>query len=252
MQLFGSGVWYATPLTDVNGNAIANPTPVKAAILQDFSLDISWDEKLLYSQQQFALDMARGKGKIAGKAKFARINGKAVSSLTTGQALTSGITAIQTDSTGATIPSSPYTITPTVPNSGTWAADLGVLNAAGNPMTRVASSPATGQYSVAAGVYTFAAADTGLLVFINYRYTVSSASAGNTQTLTNPNTGNLPSFSSDLQLIRGSKVFYVRLNNCTSSKLAIASKQDDFIIPEFDISAIDDGTGNVGIISSSD
>jgi hypothetical protein len=33
-------------------------------------------------------------------------------------------------------------------------ADLGVRDANGNPMTRVASAPATGQYSVTAGVYT--------------------------------------------------------------------------------------------------
>ena len=119
-------------------------------------------------------------------------------------------------------------------------------------MTRVASGPTTGQYSVSAGVYTFAAADTGLTVYINYRYTVSSASAGNTQSITNLVTGQLPTFSTDIQLMRGSKTFYLGFNCCSSSKLALASKQDDFMIPEYDMSIFDNGSGAIGTISSAD
>src|SRR5581483_11374955 len=96
-----------------------------------------------------------------------------LSALGTGQTTSTGITALYDDATGAAIPATPYQITPTVPSSGTWLADLGVVDINGNPYTRVASAPATGQYSVAAGVYTFAAADTGKTVYINFRYTVS-------------------------------------------------------------------------------
>lgn len=252
MQAFGSGMMFATPLTDVNGTAISNPTPVKLAILQDVSLDLSFDAKELHGERQIALDVGRGKGKIMTKAKAARIFSRAFSALFTGQPITTGLTAIFNDTTGAAIPATPFTITPTVPNSGTFAADLGVINASGLPMQRVVSGPTTGQYSVNAstGIYTFAAADTGLTVYINYRYTVTAS--GTTQTLTNPLTGALPTFRTDMQLLKGSKLFYVGLNNCYSTKLALASKQDDFAIPEFDIGCLDDGTGNVGTISCSD
>ncbi len=64
----------------------------------------------------------------------------------------------------ATIPTSPYQITASQP-LGTWAQDDGVTG-----YTKVTGSPTTGQYSVNAGVYTFAAADTGNDVLINYSY----------------------------------------------------------------------------------
>lgn len=254
MQAFGSGMLFGTPLTDVNGNAISNPTPVKLATLQDFSLDLSFDAKELHGERQIALDIGRGKGKIMAKAKSARIYSRALSVMFTGQPLTTGITAIYSDMTGAAIPATPFTITVAPPNSGVFAADLGVLNAAGLPMQRVASAPTTGQYSVTVGTgaYLFAAADTGLTVYINYRYTVAAATSGSTQALTNPLTGPIPTFRADMQLIKASKIFYVGLNNSYSTKLMLASKQDDFTIPEFDIGCLDDGTGNVGTISCTD
>lgn len=62
-----------------------------------------------------------------------------------------------------TVPSSPYQVTvPTL-----WLLDRGVSNA-GVPMVKVASSPAAGQYTAAAGVYTFSVADAGAVVAITY------------------------------------------------------------------------------------
>ena len=74
----------------------------------------------------------------------------------------------------------PYTIT--VTNSSSWVADVGVTKG-GVAMTEVASSPAAGQYSVAAGVYTFNSADHGAAVVITYRYTISPSA----YTVTLPN-----------------------------------------------------------------
>ena len=49
--------------------------------------------------------------------------------------------------------------------------DLGVVSVAtGLAMTKVAESPASGQYSVSGGLYQFAAADAGLSVSISYGY----------------------------------------------------------------------------------
>lgn len=68
--------------------------------------------------------------------------------------------------------SSPYTITPTFPGRGGWSADAGVFYASnGAQLTAVASGPTHGQYTVAAGVYTFAAADEGVALTMDFFYT---------------------------------------------------------------------------------
>ena len=55
--------------------------------------------------------------------------------------------------------SAPFTIDALAPYGG-WAADTGVTYAGGAAMSAVSNAPARGQYSVSAGVYTFAAAPT--------------------------------------------------------------------------------------------
>lgn len=70
-----------------------------------------------------------------------------------------------------TIPATPFQVTPDQLN-GPWAQDAGVVNGTtGVAMVKVASgTPTAGQYKVAAGIYTFAAADTGVPVLISYSY----------------------------------------------------------------------------------
>jgi hypothetical protein len=65
------------------------------------------------------------------------------------------------------IPATPFQVV--VTGAATFLRDRGVTDA-GVPLTRVASSPATGEYSVDSltGTYTFAAADTGDTVLISY------------------------------------------------------------------------------------
>jgi len=57
------------------------------------------------------------------------------------------------------VPVSPYQVT--VSQSAAFSCDQSVKYASGTALTRVSGNPAAGQYSVAAGVYTFAAADSG-------------------------------------------------------------------------------------------
>lgn len=242
--LFGSGILWGTPTADANGNAIANPTPVKFGVLQECSVDISFDTKTLHGQNQFPVAVGRGKGKISGSAKFAQVNGAMINSLFFGQTLSSGIVSDYNDTTGNVIPTTPFTITPTVPSSGTWSTDLGVINSSGVPMTRVASAPTTGQYSVAAGVYTFAAADTGQTVFINYQYTATSTTAKKSTVINLP-MGYAPTFRIDLYTPYQGKSMILTLPSCIASKLALATKQDDFVIPDFGFEAFADAAGNV-------
>lgn len=241
--LFGSGVFWGTPLMDANGNAISNPTPVQLGVMQEISIDISFDTKELYGQSQFPVAVGRGKAKMSGKAKAAQISGAALNSLVFGQTLTSGMTDNYYDVAGSVIPASPYTVTITPPNSGTWAYDLGVRDANGLPMTRVASAPTTGQYSVAAGVYTFAAADTTKTVFISYQYTATSTTAKKS-TVKNVLMGQAPVFKGDLYVPYGGKSLILTIPNCIASKFTISTKQDDFAVPEFDFSGFADAAGN--------
>jgi hypothetical protein len=115
----------------------------------------------------------------------------------------------------------------------------------GKWLTRVASAPATGQYSVnaATGVYTFASADSGGSIKLYYTY--ASASTGTTITGANPAMGSGRVFS--LQLVNSFKGKSISLSfgAVQSSKLSLPMKLDDFSMPSLDMSAQDDGTGNV-------
>ena len=72
MQLaFGAGALWGNR-TDVTGGGIG---PDQFGILQDVQIDFDWTTKELWGQFQFPVDIARGQGKISGKAKFARIFG---------------------------------------------------------------------------------------------------------------------------------------------------------------------------------
>lgn len=243
MLNFGSGSAWGTALTDAFGNTLANPTPILLGVLQEISVDISADVKELYGQNQFPVAVGRGKAKITGKAKFAQMNGLTINTLFFGQTLSAGTLSDVYDTTGAVIPATPFQITPTVPSSGTWTRDLGVMKG-GIPMKRVASGPTTGQYSVAAGVYTFAAADVAATVFISFQYTATSTVAQKS-TVQNVPMGYAPTFQCDLYGGFQGKSLALTLNSCVSTKLALATKLDDFMIHEFDFSAFADANGNV-------
>ena len=244
--VFGSGAIYATPLVDAAGNAIAVPTPVKFLACQDISIDLSFDTKMLYGTNQFPLAIARGKGKASVKAKNGQVNGTLFNNAFFGQTLATGQDGYVQDIVGAAIPSTPFTITPTVPSSGTWAADMGVRNASGIPMVRVASGPTTGQYSLSAGVYTFAAADTGLVVYIDYRYTVTT---GKQISIGNQLLGSTPLVALDITVPYAGKSLTIRFPQAIAGKMAMATKLDDFMVPEMDFDIFANTSNNVGTIS---
>jgi hypothetical protein len=248
---FGSGVLVGTATTNAFGAAITTPTPIQFGILQEASVDMSFDVKELFGQYQFPVAIGRGKGKITGKAKWAQLNGITINSLFFGQTLTNGELGEVIDTVGTAIPATPFTITPTVPNSGTWTVDLGVLDTNGLPMTRVVSAPATGQYSVAAGVYTFAAADTLKVVRISYQYTATSTTRKR-MTISNVLMGNAPQFRADLMVPYDGKQFVLTLPACVGTKLSFATKSDDFMVPEFDWSSFADAAGNVAYLGLSE
>src|SRR5512133_3412206 len=114
---FGSGVLIGVR-TDV-----ANPTPAPFGVLQEASVDFSFNTKELYGQKQFPVAVARGMGKVSGKAKYANINGRVWNDLFFNASMATGERRMATGESG-TVPTTPYQIT--VSNGATFLSDLGV------------------------------------------------------------------------------------------------------------------------------
>ncbi|EMJ8533841.1 hypothetical protein OK210_002974 [Acinetobacter baumannii] len=244
--LFGAGKIFATPIQDVYGQPISNPTPVEVGVMQSVGVDISYDLKELFGRGQFAVDAARGKGTIKCKASFGRINGTLLNSIFFGGVVAEGgIETVSQTINGEVIPAGGI-VTPVVPNSGTYVKDLGVTDAKAIPLKRASSAPTTGQYSVdaATGAYTFAAADAGKTVFINFRYSAMVAGAKSI-TVSNLDMGYTPEFAVDLQRDYKGKFMHMNFFRCTSNKLGFSSKQDDYDIPEFEFQPMADDLNRV-------
>jgi hypothetical protein len=239
---FGSGSLFGIP-------SGSNPTPVQFGGLQDVSVDFNFTAKELRGGFQFPIVVARGAGKIAWKAKSARLNGAALNNLFFGGTNATGLQTGQIAEAGTIPAGTPWQIT--VANSATWLTDLGVVNGTtGVSLTRVASGPTTGQYSVTAGVYTFASADANTPVLISYVYT--TAGTGNKTTITNQLMGAQTTFQMVLTETFQSKQLTLTLNACIANKWTIATKLEDFLIPEWDGAAFADNNNVVGTLALSE
>lgn len=241
---FGSGVLIGTR-TD-----IANPTPRLFGILQESSVDFALTNKELVGSYQFPVAVARGTGKIGGKAKAANLNAGMLNDLFFQGTQAANEARMAVNEVGV-IPTTPFQITPA--NAATFLEDMGVFNATtGRFMTRVASGPVAGQYSVntTTGVYLFSAADQASApsVYITYRYTFTTT-IGQTMTINNQLLGINPTFSIVLNQQYNGKQMTLKLNACTSTKLTLATKLEDFLIPEFDFSAYADLANVIGTLS---
>lgn len=233
--IFGDGALFATPQG-------ANPTPIKVGALQDVSVDISFDIKQLFGGNQFALEQARGKGKIDLKATSGHFDGVKLNGLFFGGTTSTGetLSSIDEAGTGASVP---------VANAGTWTRDLGVYDSTSKLYkTRVASAPAAGQYSVAAGTYTFNAADSAHAFRISYEY--SSSSTGVKSTFTNPLMGSNIVFALDLvNKYQGNdgavRSLMLHFYAVQCPKLSLPFKMDEFTLAQLTMSAQDDGAGNI-------
>jgi hypothetical protein len=240
---FGSGaLWGAA--------SIANPTPSQFGALQDVQIDFAATVKELYGTFQFPLTVARGTVKVTGKAKMGQLQGRIFNDLFFNGASAAGQINTINDEAG-TIPGTPFGVT--VANSATWTTDLGVVYAAtGVRLTRVATGPTTGQYSVAAGIYTFAAADTTKGVLIDYVYTI--VTTGQTITVTNQLLGTAPVFKPVMSMnytnpAGAAQQMCLSMNAATSSKLSLATKLEDFLQPELDFSCFCDASNTLCTIS---
>ena len=229
---FGSGIMYATP-------SGSNTTPIQIGALQDCSAELSRTVKSLYGQYQQPLATGGGELKASLKSKMGYINAAVYANLFYGTTISTGTVSLAQNEAGEVPATTTYTIT--VANSATFAKDLGVTYANGNPFTQVASSPAAGQYSVAAGVYTFAAADASTKVLISYEYT--QASVGSTVSAGLVLQGVQPIVPVDLYRGYNGTGERHRFWATTCSKLSIPTKMADFGISELDFEAYTDSQG---------
>jgi hypothetical protein len=245
MQLaFGAGALWGER-TDQTGSGIG---PQQFGVMQDVTIDFAWQTKELYGQFQFPVAIARGQGKVTGKARLARILGRLYSDLFWGTApMTGQLTVSELEA--ATVPAAtPFAVT--VANATNFYDDLGVFYAmTGLPFSRVTTPTVAGQYSVASnGVYTFDSADAGAELQISYTY--NSAAAGTKITLANQLTGTTPIFKATFYTLFQSQPLALRLNQCVASKLTLPTKVDDFTIHEFDFDSFADASGTVGYFST--
>jgi hypothetical protein len=231
MYMFGAGNVYLTP--QVGAGVVA--TPQKVGTLQEVSFDISFESKELYGNKQFPVMVARGKGKISGKAKTGEFKGALILSLLSGATQATGRKVGASEVGVVPSPSGPYTIS--TAHSANFSEDLGVIDSAtGLSLTHVASGPTTGQYSVTAGVYTFAAADAGHSVQINYAWT--DASTGKTISYSNQLMGAQSIYTLGLYNTNpDGSLFGIKFKNVVIPKLALGFKSDDFTMPDLDLSA---------------
>ena len=171
----------------------SNVTPEPLGLVTDLSVNLKQSKVLVRGQKRWAVDSfdSEADGKVS--CKFQSWGARTYAAAVSGGATSTGSKVGILDEAG-TIPATPFVVT--VANGATFFEDLGVRDVnTGLAMLRVASAPATGQYSVneTTGAYTFAAADTGHAVRISYSYT--AAAVGKTVKITNSLMGQSQQFA---------------------------------------------------------
>jgi hypothetical protein len=235
---FGSGVVFATP---VAGNLATNPTPVEVGIIQDVKLTLGAEIKELFGQYQWPVDTAVGKRTVKGSFNFAQMSNSFFNQTFFADAVTTGTISTAYNEAGAIPATTTYTVT--VTNSAMFVGDLGVTYAlTGKKFTHVTTGPTVGQYTYAAGVYTFAAADASVAVLISYTYT--TATVGTTLTVGNHVMGYGPIVSLTIPLLYQGGAASIVLPNCRLGKIDFTTKLDDYLMMSTDFQAFAGAGGN--------
>jgi hypothetical protein len=239
---FGTGEVYALA---------ADGTSYKFGTIQDLSVEFSFDKKGLYGQLGFPVATARGKGKIEGKIATADIDIDTWNAIFFGEAAVTGASRRSIRNEIGIVPSTPFAVT--VANAANFYQDLGVRDpATGLSLVKVptASTPTTGQYKVSAvGVYTFAAVDTGKSFLFDYTYNM--AASGKRLDITNQLMGSIPVFQIHASSSFQGKFLTLQLFACTSDKLSMPFKQDDFLVHDIPFEAQANAADQIGFLSVS-
>lgn len=223
-------------------NNVSNPTPARAYVPQDMSIDFKQSTKELFGEKRFSVAVAAGEQSITGKVSMGAQNARILADLLFGIGSSTG-SIVEADKETAVVPSTPFQVT--VANGATWTTDLGVMDAAtGEVYTRVASAPATKQYSVSAGgIYLFNTANVGVNVLISYLYTIAT---GEKLIMTNQLQGPAGSFTSVMVFPYGTDQDVLTLNNAIPTDHSLATKLGDYAKPTFGFMASTDASDTLG------
>ena len=168
MFVFGSGVLTGTQLN------VATPTPINFGLVQKVSVDTSVSVKELYGQYAFPVAVGSGTRKVTCKASLARFSGQALGRLFYNQVPTLGSTISQFAEVHS-VPASAPTRSPSQTRPTSWPTrGLFMPQAACRSSRSPHRQSRDNIRSVAAGVYTFAGADSAAGVLISYTYTAST------------------------------------------------------------------------------
>jgi len=234
-QLFSAGRFFGV-------NNVSNPTPARAYVPQDMSIDFKQTTKELYGEKKFAVAVAAGELSVTGKVTMGAAQPRLLNDLLVNGSATTGSQILEQDKESGTITAGSVTVA----NSATWTTDLGVMKSSdGTIFTRVASAPAAGQYSVAAGVYTFNVGDNGTVVLISYLYTANTAGTEKV-TMTNQAMGPAGAFTAVMVFLYGTAQNVLTLNNAIATDHALATKLGDWTKPTFGFMASTDATDTLG------
>lgn len=256
---FGSGFIYGIPLTGTN------LTPVLLGTLQDVTYDISSSLKELYGQLQFPVAVGRGPAKFTGKAKMGAFSAEMWNTYFFGPGASGGaspttVGAIEgINREVGTTTTHAYVFANTA--SGTFDLDLGVTYGPGATalkqglaLTKVASAPAIGQYSVntGTGTWTFNTSDTdanatsGIAVAYTWLRTTPTQLI---QTIFNADfpLGSAPSFEivHNIPYVTGGTQVTLKIYAAVASKLSFGFKNTDFTIPDIDFGMFANQSGRV-------
>lgn len=251
LAVFGPGILICTR-TD-----ISNATPVNVGYAQEFQIEAAGTTKQLYGQNQLPLVAARSTIKTTGKFKSAVLSGIAMNNLFWGQTNSTATGQIAW-SVGSTYSLSTAAATVQLGSSLTFDADLGLTySTSGLPFQRVStgSESSSGLYSMAStrpGLATFSAAETtgltaGTTVAIKSTYS-STTTVGTSLLVTNQLIGTSPTFQLDYYTNLNqptAKPFVVRCYSAIASKMTLAFKLEDFMMPEFDFDLFANNSGQL-------
>lgn len=225
---------------------------VGVAALQEGNWAIDVDVKELHGANRFPVDVRTATGKVEGSAKFADWDADTMAALL-GVEVIDGSGRLLAVNVAGTVPASAsYTITPTVPLSGSFVKNLEVIYGSNNlgsdglPLEQVApGNEAEGKFSVSAGVYTFAAADAGRAVRITYMYSVTGNADMKQIALNNTPIGVTPVMSGAFQLISDNKQMVLELDYVVPYGLKWGQRLDDWASQDINLKAFADPSTDV-------
>lgn len=177
------GIGALVILPQTSGNPPSPSFPQRMVSISEFEIQVKGKNVNLEGQNQWPDDVMPSDREGSIKLTAGRISLDMLN-LMFGETIASGFTQPVMDEGPTAIPTTPYQIT--VVGSANFVDDLAVVNAAtGQQLEQVASGPVAGQYSVAAGVYTFAAADHTSGISVKISYTKGVTGSGRTLTVGN-------------------------------------------------------------------